>query len=297
MQPSAKIIADSISPRGHRLTTIEAVMHRFVLAEFNTHRVFSRNSASSRAIPVEKQLTRVAADPAWPIAWTSEPQGMQGGTELVGSDLLDAHQMFLDIHGATVRRIEEYLEAHPDKSTRLHKSLINRLMEPFMWHTVVVTSTEWDNFFHQRASEFSPLAQPEIQATADAMLEAMRTSYPTELDFGQWHLPYIDQTDWDHPDFSDSPTVEVQLILKKVSVARCARVSYLTHDGKRDYQEDVTLFDRLIGASPMHASPLEHVATPATHGEIEIGNVSGNFFGWHQYRHSIKPHTYDTEEG
>lgn len=291
MQPSAKIIADSISPTGLRLTTIEAVMHRFVLAEFNTHRVFSRNSASSRAIPVEKQLDRVASDPAWPIVWASEQPGMQGGTELVGSDLLDARQMFLDVHGATVRRIEEYLEAHPAKESRLHKSLINRLMEPFMWHTVVVTSTEWSNFFHQRASEFSPLAQPEIQATADAMLAAIRASHPAELDFGDWHLPYIDQTDWEHPDLWENP--EARAILKKVSVARCARVSYLTHDGKRDYQEDVALFDRLVAADPMHASPLEHVATPATPGEVAEGNVAGNLYGWHQYRHSIKPHLHD----
>lgn len=275
-------------------------MHRFVLAEFNTHRVFSRNSASSRAIPVEKQLDRVAADPAWPLVWTSEQPGMQGGTELVGSDLLDARQLFLDVHTATTRRIEEYLEdlkqRYPERSDRdphtLHKSLLNRLIEPFMWHTVVVTSTEWSNFFHQRASEFSPLAQPEIQATADAMLDAMRTSTPQELDFGQWHLPYIDQTDWDHPSLAGVS----RTILKQVSVARCARVSYLTHDGKRDYEKDLDLFQRLISADPMHASPLEHVATPATEGEISEGNVSGNFYGWHQYRHSIRPHTFECQE-
>ena len=285
---SAKIIADSISHFGVRLTTFEVVMHRFVLAEFNTHRQFSRNSASSRAIPVEKQLAKVVENPAWPIEWASEQPGMQGGSELDGDALADATQLFVDLHEHTTVEIERYLAAHPDKADRLHKSLLNRLLEPFMWHTVVVTSTEWQNFFNQRASEFSPLAQPEIRLAADMMLQAYRDSEPVEVEAGQWHLPYITQADWDDIALMDLSDLDAIQVLKKVSVARCARVSYLTHDGRRDLEEDVTLYERLISARPMHASPLEHVATPATRGEIEEGNVLGNFFGWHQLRHEIQ---------
>ena len=293
MASSAKIIADSISPTGVRITTMEAVMHRFVLAEFNTHRVFSRNSASSRAIPVEKQLEKVIDDPAFPVRWPCEQPGMQGGDDLNGKDLRDAVLLFSDLAARITSEVSAYLASHHDKSTRLHKSLLNRLLEPFMWHTVIVTSTEWNNFFHQRATEFSPLAQPEIAITADLMLDAYRASVPVEIDFGEWHLPYIDAETIGWANTHDIDKIEKNRMLRQISAARCARVSYLTHDGKRDPAEDIAMHDRLISAVPMHASPLEHPATPATMGEISEGNVAGNFYGWHQYRHHIKPHTFD----
>lgn len=285
-ETAAKIIKDSISPWGVRLTTFEIVFHRFELPSFNTYRAFSRNSASSRAIPVEKQLERMSTFPAWPIEWAREQAGMQGGSELEGSDLLDAMDLFREVHGFTVASIERYLADHPDKATRAHKSLINRLMEPFLWQTVVVTSTEWDNFFNQRASERSPLAQPEIRAVADLMLDAYRASTPVEVDQGGWHMPYIEEQDWDATQGICVNHVEALEVLKKVSVARCARVSYLTHDGKRDISLDVDLFEKLIGAKPMHASPLEHVATPAPPWTEDM--ALGNFYAWHQLRHDIQ---------
>lgn len=278
---NARIITDSISPAGVRLTTIEVTFHRFVLAEFNTHRVFSRNSASSRAIPVEKQLKRVTFDPAFPLEWASEQPGMQGGTELEGDALDDAKKLFTDVWASTIDKIGAYLEARPDKSERLHKSLVNRLLEPFMWHTVVVTATEWDGFWHQRCS---PLAQPEIRAAAEAMLhDAYEASIPVPLGYGDWHLPFIqdDERELD---------VETQ---KQISVGRCARVSYLTHDGRRDHSEDVALYTRLVEADPMHASPLEHVATPCftcsdSQFDFDHHQHLGNFRGWRQLRHQIE---------
>jgi hypothetical protein len=176
MTTSAKVVLDSLSPEGVRLTTLEVVMHRFVLAEFNTHRVFTRSSASSRAIPVEKQLDKVLHNPAWPLVWSGEQPGMQGAPDLEGDDLLEAQELFAAVHRNTVLEVERYLAHHPEKSTRLHKSLINRLMEPFQWHTVVVTATEWENFFGLRCHR---MAQPEIRVAAELMRDAMAASIPT----------------------------------------------------------------------------------------------------------------------
>ena len=267
----ARVVSDSVSPAGARLTTVEATLHRFVLAEINTHRVFSRNSASSRAIPVTKQLERVSQDPAWPVTWPAEHTGMQGGVALLDSDLEDAQQLFHDAHDAVCGLVKDYLERHPDKEHRLHKSLLNRLLEPFLWHTVVITSTEWDNFFALRCS---PLAQPEIRAVAEAIRAAIRDSEPTPVGTGAWHTPYVDRDE-------QFDSLDTRLM---VSAARCARVSYLTHDGRTDVSSDLLLFERLTESRPAHSSPLEHVATPAPPGDI----VLGNFHGWHQYRHRFE---------
>jgi hypothetical protein len=263
-QPSAKVILDSVSPYGHRLTTIEVVCHRFVLAEFNTHRAFSRNSASSRAIPVAKQIKKVLEDPAIPISWPAEQKGMQGGEEL---DEFSCQLALADWLHARLDMIDTV-----EKLVKLgvHKSVTNRLLEPWMWSTIIVSATDWDGFWRQRCS---PLAQPELHAAADAMKAAYDASTPTELGFGQWHTPYIT------PDDVFEDTEEI----KRVSAARCARVSVLNHDGKRDVAADLTLYDRLATADPPHASPLEHVATPCDPYDF----LPGNFLGWKQLRHIV----------
>lgn len=270
-QPSARIILDSISEDGHRLTTMEVVMHRFVLAEFNTHRKNSRNSASSRAVPVDKKLLEYIEDPAYPEVWASEKSGMQGGEELTGQDLFDAKRLFYNVNAYTAAAIQVYLEDHPTRGSRLHKSLINRLLEPMLWHTAIVSATEWENFFSQRRDN---LAQPEMSILANAMHQALEESIPTPLPYGRWHLPFI------------SPEEKASLHIttsQVISAARCARVSYLTHMGVRDIKEDVSLFGKLVRATPEHWSPLEHVATPSFVG-------SGNFDGWAQLRHLTLSH-------
>lgn len=276
MNTSAKVILDSISPNGDRLTTMEVTCHRFVLAEFNTHRKFSRNSASSRAIPVEKQLQRVVESPAYPLEWPSEQPGMQGGSELADWELEAAKDLFNDVCGYTLGVVNDYLLCNPEKSNRLHKSLINRLLEPFMWHTIIVSSTEWNNFFGLRCN---PMAQPEIRAVAELMEEAYNFSQPEILGFGWWHMPYVQEEE----------IIEFGIeTMKKVSAARCARVSYLTHDGVRDIEKDIELYERLTTAVPAHASPLEHVARPAEDWENVEVTVPGNFSpGWVQLRHEI----------
>jgi thymidylate synthase ThyX len=268
MKPSAKVIADSVSRRGHRLTTMEIVTHRFVLAEFNTHRVFSRNSASSRAIPVKKQLERVKTNPAYPLSWPSEKPGMQGGEELEAMEQELAKEVWDHARDAMVMYVELL------QNLGLHKSVTNRLLEPFMWHTIIVSSTEWDNFFKQRVS---PLAQPEIREVATLMQHALQSSIPTDVAEGQWHLPYV------HADENLSTEVG-----KMCSVARIARVSRENHDtGSIDVNKDVDTYNMLILADPAHASPLEHVATPKRMGLGADYIVPGNFEGWEQLRHQV----------
>lgn len=292
---TARVVADSISVDGHRLTTFEVRFHRFVLAEFNTHRVFSRNSASSRAIPVSKQLERVLMDPADPEVWAAEQAGMQGGDELEGDALVAVQRAWKHA------RTDAVYHAQKLHDLGLHKSLTNRVIEPYMWHTVVITASSYQNFFGLRCS---PLAQPEIRVAAEAMEFLFRGSTPTLVKQGEWHTPYI------LDDESEMPT----LTKVQVSSARVARTSHLTQNGVRDFEQDVQLYDRLTSAWPMHASPLEHVATPASWNmhEVVVPSMAseimesrevsmvvtplleltlpmyGNFIGWHQHRFDVE---------
>jgi thymidylate synthase ThyX len=295
----AKVLADSRSPAGHRLTTLEATFPRFVLAEFNTHRVFSRNSASSRAIPIAKQLRRVLEEPYVPIEFGTNQPGMQAGPALSGDRRDAAEREWLRARDDAVRRVLG-LVADPDSISaeddlleilgqveeairnrtqapewlNVHKQVANRLLEPFMWHTVIVTATEWDNFWNLRCH---PDAQPEIRLVAESMRHATMESEPAELDRDGWHLPLI------HPEDREQATSIEDLI--KISAGRCARVSYLTHAGKRDLGADIELHDRLLESG--HMSPLEHPARPLTADELAGNEWSGNFRGWHSYRKSI----------
>lgn len=261
MDGSAKVLADSISPRGKRLTTLEVTFPRYVLAEFNTHRTFSRNSASSRAIPVSKQLDRILNDPFVGDHWGSNQPGMQAGAELEGEAREQAIEVWRQAGRAAVQAAEKLAELG------VHKQRTNRLLEPFMWHTVIVTATEWSNFYALRAHKD---AQPEIRDAAYAMQGAMEASEPIELGYGEWHAPLILPDE----DFS----LEDKL---KISVGRCARVSYLTHDGIREPAKDIELYERLVEGG--HMSPLEHVARPKKAREPQRGNL----IGWHQYRADV----------
>jgi hypothetical protein len=293
----AKVLADSVSPAGHRLTTLEATFPRFVLAEFNTHRVFSRNSASSRAIPVAKQLRRVLDDPYVPIEFGSNKPGMQAGPALSGTARDAAEAEWLAARDGAVRHVlglitspanvAQYDDLHacleaaqgslkdpPGEWLNVHKQVANRLLEPFMWHTVIVSSTTWDNFFNLRCH---PDAQPEIRLIAAKMREAFDRSVPTRLEPDEWHLPLVGEAEREE---ASSPEE-----LAKISIGRCARVSYLTHDGTRDLSADVFLYERL--AESGHMSPMEHVARPMTPAELQESAWSGNFQGWISHRKLI----------
>lgn len=302
MSYGARILADSLSRDDHRLTTFEVTFPRIVLAEFNTHRVFSRNSASSRAIPVVNQLRRVLEDPYVPGEFGTNQPGMQAGPALAGPGADAARAEWLSARDSAVahvirlisnadfcpapanlaQTVEELGEAIasgalPEAWLNVHKQLANRLLEPFMWQTVIVTATEWSNFWNLRAHQD---AQPEIQRVASLMREAWNQSEPDRLRDDEWHLPLMG-SNGGHPDDELLPH-EMRL---KVAVGRCARVSYLTHSGRRDAQADVTLHDRLVESG--HLSPFEHVARPMSAEELSKGEWCGNLRGWRAYRKDL----------
>lgn len=279
MSYKAKVIADSISESGRRLTTLEVTFPRIVLAEFNTHRVFSRNSASSRAIPILTQLARIEKNPLIPVYWGKNKSGMQAEEELSLSEQEQATAIWLAARDDALHRVQQLLDLG------VHKQITNRLLEPFMWHTVIVTATEWSNFFALRDNA---MAQPEIHRIAHMMREVYSESQPQQIATDDWHLPYIQPAERDG-EFEKSE------LARKISAARCARVSYLTHDGQRDLSKDLELYERLT--SEGHMSPLEHPATPIrlTRDATEHGyaaQFSGNFRGWRQLRKFI-PHEDD----
>jgi thymidylate synthase ThyX len=291
---SAKIIADSVSPDGVRLTTIECVYPRIIHAEMMTHRVFSRNAASSRAIPVEKMIRMVEENPYIPTHWGKNQKGMQADEELSIEHQKAATVEWLHARDEAIYRAQKIL------TIGVHKQITNRLLEPFLWYTCIITFTEWTNFSNLRCNKH---AHPEIKLAAELMRDAMGKSEPKALGYGDWHLPYVHDEDFEQVILAD-PThpMLVQERLCKVSVGCCARVSYLTHDGKRDPAEDIALADRLLVAG--HMSPFEHVARPMEEKDAKVVDVEkitngcsrtellantfcGNFRGWVSFRKMI----------
>lgn len=262
MSYDAKILADSLSPAGVRLTTIQITLPRFELPALNTHRDFARNSASSRAVPVEKQIDRVLADPYVPEIFGKNQRGMQSEHDLLDQD--GARQDWM------LARDSAVFHARAQMGRQTHKQIANRLLEPFMWTTVIITATNWRNFFALRRHKD---AQPEIRKVAGMMHEVIAASSPNNksmnaLDHGSitagaglWHLPLIYDQDIDQI-LRRADDMEGWHTLARISAARCARVSYLTHEGKRDIDADLALVDRLASAG--HMSPFEHAARPAT---------------------------------
>ena len=255
----ANVIKHSAYEGSHKtLVTVEANYPRFIHSELMTHRVFSRNAASSRAIPVAKLIAQVRENPAMPVHWGANQKGMQAELEVL--DVEAAKAAWVIAANAAADQAELL------NALGLHKQVVNRVLEPFVWMRTIITSTEWDNWFTLRNHAD---AQPEIQALAACMLEAIEASTPEVLDFGQWHLPYLEAHEAGDKFDSD---------LCKISAARCARVSYLTHEGRvPSLEDDMALFERLVVSKPLHSSPLEHCATPGF-------TNTGNFKDWSQYR-------------
>lgn len=274
MTISAQIISDSISDYGIRLTTLQLRYPRFIHSEFMTHRVFSRNASSSRAIPVARLIEDVRLDPVIPSFWGKNQPGMQADEEC--NEPIWKSVKFTK-EEAWVEAMEDAIEwAEKFSRAGYHKQIVNRLLEPFSHINVVVTATEWDNFFKLRLHKD---AQPEIHELAKCMKEAMDSSEPEFLSPGEWHLPYIILEDRDKAKNLEE--------LLKVSVARCARVSYKTHDGKKtDFEKDKELFEKLILASPPHMSPAEHQArVPDDYDDLYYNEYyQGNFDSWFQFR-------------
>jgi len=260
---SVKIIADSISLQGDRLTTMECTFHRFILPEVNTYRMWSRNAASSRAIPLKRRIEEVRSNPAIPVHWGKNQRGMVAELILDEADEIEARNKWIEAanHAADIAE-------HFD-NLKLHKQVAARILEPFVWHTSVIASTDFDNCFNQRIHAD---AQPEFQVLAIEMKKALDNSKPEEIGYNEWHLPYVTPAE-------QILTLETK---KKISVARVARSSYLNQN-KSDIDSDIALYERLVSADPPHLSPFEMVATPA----LGKGSIPGNFNGWHQLRHAI----------
>lgn len=269
-----KIVADSISPQGIRITTFHLRYWRAIHAELMTHRVFSRNARSSRAVPSKVLLT----EPIFiPVFGMNKP-GMQ--SDLIAPD--DLQMKWRNEWQDLAAICREYVERWSAEG--MHKQHANRPLEWFGWIDVLVTSTYWHNFWTLRISDY---AQPEFDHLARQMNVAMDKSRPQFLQPGQWHLPYIteEERNSEHPFPSG--------ILQKLSTARCARLSYKPFDGNADYDAEIARYEKLVVSSPVHASPAEHQATPdetfPVMGRPQWKNprLHGNFAGWIQYRKTL----------
>ena len=322
---TAKVICDFVSEQGVRLTTFEIEYPRIVMSEFNTHRSVSKNSSSSRAIPVSKMLEHTKNINLKPAYFGSKKSGMQAGKELDGDDLINAKLFWEAALFDAVTWATELDELG------VAKEVCNRLVEPFQLVKVVCTATDWDNFFNLR---LHPDADPNICMLAYKMYKAMQESKPIELKVGEWHLPYVDKYDIPitysdqggyeyetgyHTFYYNSEvghTCEQVLTLEqaiKLSAASCASVSYRTEGMTLEKAEKI--FDMLIKAEVVHSSPFEHLATPVKPKFNELGKVrvncsepqswedgvthmnkqgelcSGNLRGWVQYRHTLPNNT------
>jgi len=294
MSIKVEIIADSINTVGNRLTTFVLEYPRFIHAEVMTHRVFSKNAASSRAIPIEKMIEQIQENPAKPVWWGKNQSGMQAKEELDNTERRlqsfdDKSILLTDKEMAAylwLRARDKAIESVKDLlKLGVHKQIANRILEPWFNIRIILSGTEFENFFALRVH---PDAQPELQRLATMMLEAYNTSTPKQLSEGQWHIPFGDK-------FEESKLVSINLkkfdiespiwhkgmdeLRKKIAIARCARVSYFNFEGKDDYENDIKLCERLFGNIPKHLSPTEHVASA-----MATSDWCGNFRGFKQYR-------------
>ena len=292
-QISAKIVAHSKSSvNAKEIVTFELNYPRFCHSEIMTHRLFSRNAASSRAIPIEKVIEQVSASPAVPCHWGKNQPGMQAKEEVTNK--INSMGHWIDAASSAA------YHAGKLKHHGLHKQVVNRILEPFQMMKTVVTATEFDNFFWLRKH---PDAQPEIKLLAEKMWEALQGSEPNTLDPKDWHVPYYKKGFW-MQGMEDS--LEDALA---ISSSCCAQVSYRLLDDSLEKARDI--FKKLVESKPVHASPFEHQATPiqetcyhkgkelneygdqgtweegVTHLDREDNFWSGNFKGFVQHRQLI----------
>lgn len=292
MAYKAIVKADSVSEEKVRLLTYETEFPRFILPEVLTHRKFTRNTASSRAIPVKRIVQQIQDDPAMPVYWGRNRAGMSAGEEtddllffrdykknivqignmeiIPGSairQLLDTETHFSREEAWLLQRDRAIEIAEAFSKAEYHKQIVNRLLEPWVHTQMVISSTFWRNFFNLRIADD---AQPEIKVLAEKIYHAGIQSKPRLLRHGQWHLPYV----------TAGETYLSTETLRKYSAARIARASYNNHDGTApNHETDIRTFGKLIPEKgSLHGSPLEHQATPIP------GHHATNFYGWMQFR-------------
>lgn len=296
---SAKVIARSKSSvTGKEIVTFEIIYPRFILAELNTHRILSKNSASSRAIPVEKVIEAVRNNPAMPVHWGKNQPGMSAREELTGREL----EIVQDMWRTAARNAAQAAETMSHYGA--HKQVANRILEPFQWMKTVITGTDWDNFFHLRKH---PDADPNINALAEVMWLALQDAPCVTLKPGDWHMPYFGDGYW-----LRGCGIPLEDALA-ISSSCAAQTSFRTTDDTLEKAQRI--FARLVESKPVHASPFEHQATPmedfsyysSSLDEDDGVNLqhpctwqegitamdrkgqfwSGNFCGWIQHRQLI----------
>lgn len=263
----AKVIEHSVNDAGEICISAEMRYPRFIHAEVMTHRILSKSSASSRAIPVKKMLKQVWHSPAMPLWWGKAQSGMQAKEELpplkkrLATWLVYYNRFFI------VAMVWCLLKLG------LHKQSANRYLEPWLWHTIIITGTDWSNFFSLR---YHPDAQPELKHAVGELRKAIAQSIPKFVKNGDWgHLPYVSKEERESLENTDKCLV---------SVGRSCRVSYLTHDGKKDTVADMELAKKVASAG--HFGALEHTAQACP------GERHGNLIGWKQFRKTL-PGEYD----
>lgn len=280
-QMFAKVILASMPTNGAPpIFTMHWRYPRIIHGEVMTHRVFSRNARSSRAVPVAKMLEEIRNTPFVPWHWGKNQKGMQGGAELNEPVEVPDIDCWEDV--IEVRRETAWLEAR-NRAVEValgfdeagyHKQIVNRLTEPFSWIDTLVTSTQWANFLHLRDHKD---AEPHFRDLAQMVKEALAGAEMQTLEPGEWHLPWV------------KPQEERELgcphKARKISVARSARISYAPFDGDPSVEKELQRYELLVGSDPLHASPAEHQATPDA-GNINLGGNLGP--GWIQFRKTLK---------
>lgn len=290
---SAKVVAHSKFPCGTEVLSLEIELHRFILPEFNTHRKISKNFQSSRAVPILKLIEQVATNPAMPLHWGKNQAGM------VADEELDS-EVGMSIWQRAAKAAAGFAKEMMDAG--YHKQIVNRLLEPFMWTKGFITLDRGavDAFLALR-DHFQ--AQPEIQALAKAIKEAVDESEYEVLDYGEYHLPYVSKFKYGgvlkYGILSDFNTPVKFLTLEeavKVSTSCTAQVSYRMLDNS--LEKALNVFNMLnlpskgvYNENPPHFSPTEHVLKAvAVIGGKYKPEISGNILAdsvW-QYRKALE---------
>lgn len=285
----AKVLQHSISPNGIELATFEIEFPRFILAEVNTHCMLSKNTASSRAIPIETYIEMVESNPVIPVYWGKRNKGMSAIEEV--DDIEKVKEVWLEGRNNAINTVRKLNELE------LHKQIANRILEPWVRAKTVISGTEWANFFWLR---YHKDAQPEFKVLAKEMYDALKASSPTIIKYGEWHLPYVESVRREDGNLHYYNEDDEEITLdeaKKLSASCCAQVSYRKLDKSDTKAENI--YARLIESDPVHASPVEHQATPInldnpeslegiTHMDTNHMLWSAKFRGWIQHRKLIK---------
>lgn len=308
-QMFAAVVQASVAENSSsRIVTMHLRYPRIIHGEVMTHRVFSRNARSSRAVPVKTMLNEVRNTPFVPWHWGKNQKGMQADEEYdapvqlfqaegnVGYYWASREDAWLDACAKAACAAEGFMNAG------YHKQLANRLLEPFSWIDTLITSTSWANFLHLRDhGDAEPHFQDLAKLVRKALEEVRDKKLFQNLLPGEWHLPYITESDREFvAEETDGDIGKMLDMLLKISAARCARISYTPFDGNASYEREIERFNLLVTSERIHASPTEHQATPDVFIPHSVGwanpNLAGNLGpGWIQFRKTLRGENHNTD--